>query len=37
MPHSMFLGSGVVQSRLKEFDVKEGYVDPAVTLGKYQR
>ncbi|RJE23073.1 transporter [Aspergillus sclerotialis] len=33
MPHSMFLGSGVVQSRLKEFDVNEGYVDPTVTLG----
>jgi metal iron transporter len=33
MPHSMFLGSGVVQSRLKEFDVTEGYVDPTVCLG----
>ncbi|GAB1192274.1 hypothetical protein APSETT444_001463 [Aspergillus pseudonomiae] len=33
MPHSMFLGSGVVQSRLKEFDVTEGYVDPSVCLG----
>lgn len=33
MPHSMFLGSGIVQSRLKEFDVVQGYVDPSVTLG----
>jgi metal iron transporter len=33
MPHSMFLGSGVVQSRLKEFDVTQGYVDPSVCLG----
>ncbi|PYH45268.1 NRAMP family metal ion transporter [Aspergillus saccharolyticus JOP 1030-1] len=33
MPHSMFLGSGVVQSRLKEFDVTQGYVDPTVCLG----
>lgn len=33
MPHSLFLGSGVVQSRLKDFDVSEGYVDPSVTLG----
>lgn len=33
MPHSIFLGSGVVQPRLKEFDVKEGYVDASVPLG----
>lgn len=33
MPHSIFLGSGVVQSRLKEFDVTQGYVDHSVTLG----
>lgn len=33
MPHSIFLGSGVVQSRLKEFDVTQGYADPSVTLG----
>ncbi|KAE8145519.1 natural resistance-associated macrophage protein-domain-containing protein [Aspergillus avenaceus] len=33
MPHSLFLGSGVVQSRLKEFDVTGGYVDPSVCLG----
>ncbi|RMJ28157.1 transporter [Aspergillus sp. HF37] len=33
MPHSIFLGSGVVQSRLKEFDVTQGYVDRSVTLG----
>ncbi|KAL5362503.1 natural resistance-associated macrophage protein [Aspergillus floccosus] len=33
MPHSMFLGSGVVQSRLKDFDVTQGYVDPSVCIG----
>ncbi|KGO38086.1 Natural resistance-associated macrophage protein [Penicillium expansum] len=33
MPHSLFLGSGVVQSRLKEFDVNSGYVDTSVPLG----
>lgn len=33
MPHSLFLGSGVVQSRLKEFDVTAGYVDASVPLG----
>ncbi|KAJ6106840.1 hypothetical protein N7512_010357 [Penicillium capsulatum] len=33
MPHSLFLGSGVVQSRLKEFDVTAGYVDSTVPLG----
>ncbi|KAJ5606023.1 hypothetical protein N7510_008804 [Penicillium lagena] len=33
MPHSLFLGSGVVQSRLKDFDVTAGYVDATVPLG----
>ncbi|KAJ6108173.1 hypothetical protein N7523_009496 [Penicillium sp. IBT 18751x] len=33
MPHSLFLGSGVVQSRLKDFDVTEGYVQSTVPLG----
>lgn len=33
MPHSLFLGSGVVQSRLKEFDVSTGYVESTVPLG----
>ncbi|KAJ5972329.1 uncharacterized protein N7479_002247 [Penicillium vulpinum] len=33
MPHSLFLGSGVVQSRLKEFDVNSGYVDSSVPVG----
>lgn len=33
MPHSLFLGSGVVQSRLKDFDVTSGYVDAAIPLG----
>ncbi|KAL4921685.1 natural resistance-associated macrophage protein-domain-containing protein [Aspergillus aurantiobrunneus] len=33
MPHSMFLGSGIVQARLKEFDVISGYVNPTVCIG----
>ncbi|KAJ5343434.1 uncharacterized protein N7506_003258 [Penicillium brevicompactum] len=33
MPHSLFLGSGVVQSRLKEFDVTAGYVNASIPLG----
>lgn len=33
MPHSLFLGSGVVQSRLKDFDVTAGYVESTVPLG----
>ncbi|KAL3477135.1 natural resistance-associated macrophage protein-domain-containing protein [Aspergillus californicus] len=33
MPHSMFLGSGIVQARLKEFDVVSGYVNPTVIIG----
>ncbi|KAJ5646541.1 hypothetical protein N7490_002913 [Penicillium lividum] len=33
MPHSLFLGSGVVQSRLKEFDTTAGYVESTVPTG----
>ncbi|OJJ49050.1 hypothetical protein ASPZODRAFT_1384669 [Penicilliopsis zonata CBS 506.65] len=33
MPHSLFLGSGVVQARLKHFDVTQGYVESSVPLG----
>lgn len=33
MPHSLFLGSGIVQSRLKEFDVKHQIVDKTVDFG----
>lgn len=33
MPHSLFLGSGVVQSRLKDFDITAGYVETTVPLG----
>lgn len=33
MPHSLYLGSGVVQSRLKDFDVTAGYVESTVPLG----
>lgn len=28
MPHSLYLGSGLVQARLKDFDVKHGYYAP---------
>ncbi|KAK6880716.1 Manganese transporter SMF2 [Candida tropicalis] len=28
MPHSLYLGSGLVQSRLKDFDVKNGFYKP---------
>jgi metal iron transporter len=30
MPHSLYLGSGIVQSRLKDYDVKAGIVSPAI-------
>ncbi|EEP80230.1 predicted protein [Uncinocarpus reesii 1704] len=33
MPHSIFLGSGVVQSRLKQFDIDSGLIDPSVPYG----
>lgn len=33
MPHSIFLGSGVVQSRLRQFDVDKGYIDASVRFG----
>lgn len=29
MPHSLYLGSGIVQPRLREYDVKHGIVPPA--------
>jgi metal iron transporter len=29
MPHSLFLGSGAVHPRLKEYDVKQGIVEPS--------
>lgn len=29
MPHSLFLGSGSVQPRLKEYDLKAGYIEPS--------
>lgn len=28
MPHSLYLGSGLVQARLKDFDIKHGYYKP---------
>ncbi|KAJ9256565.1 hypothetical protein DTO207G8_2568 [Paecilomyces variotii] len=33
MPHSLFLGSGIIQPRLKSFDVAQGYVNPDVPVG----
>jgi metal iron transporter len=42
MPHSIFLGSGLVQPRLKQFDMNEGRVNQAIPLdsngedGKYR-
>ena len=30
MPHSLYLGSGIVQSRLKDYDIKAGIVNPTV-------
>lgn len=32
MPHSLYLGSGIVQSRLHEFDVAAGHVAPSVAI-----
>jgi metal iron transporter len=29
MPHSLYLGSGIVQSRLQEYDIKAGLVSPS--------
>jgi metal iron transporter len=29
MPHSLFLGSGTVQPRLKEFDIGAGHIEPS--------
>ncbi|EED24396.1 transporter protein smf2 [Talaromyces stipitatus ATCC 10500] len=29
MPHSLFLGSGSVQPRLKEYDIDAGYIEPS--------
>ena len=32
MPHSLFLGSGVVQVRVKDYDIKHGIYTPASAL-----
>lgn len=29
MPHSLYLGSGLVQSRLKDFDIRNGFFNPS--------
>lgn len=34
MPHSIFLGSGVVQSRLRQLDVDRGYIEASVPFGR---
>ncbi|GEQ66582.1 hypothetical protein JCM33374_g245 [Metschnikowia sp. JCM 33374] len=36
MPHSLYLGSGLVQARLKDFDIKNGYYKPATTKATCQ-
>jgi metal iron transporter len=40
MPHSIFLGSGIVQSRLREYDIDNGIIslhsDEADDIGKYR-
>jgi metal iron transporter len=37
MPHSLYLGSGIVQPRLREFDMKEGNINaPADEVAKYR-
>jgi metal iron transporter len=33
MPHLLYLGSGVVQSRLKDYDVKHGYFNALTSYG----
>jgi metal iron transporter len=30
MPHSLYLGSGIVQPRLQDYDIKAGLVDPSI-------
>jgi metal iron transporter len=39
MPHSLYLGSGIVQARLRDFDIKSGHVpattDPSLEFAKY--
>ncbi|KAH3660577.1 hypothetical protein OGAPHI_007163 [Ogataea philodendri] len=34
MPHSLYLGSGVVQSRMKAFDIRNGFYSPPVPQKK---
>ncbi|KAF8338733.1 natural resistance-associated macrophage protein-domain-containing protein [Cantharellus anzutake] len=34
MPHSLFLGSGVVQTRVKDYDIKHGIYTPASALAR---
>ncbi|KAK9327747.1 NRAMP family [Lipomyces starkeyi] len=37
MPHSIFLGSGIVQSRLKRFDIDEGRVTSSIPIGSNEK
>lgn len=34
MPHSLYLGSGLVQARLKDFDIKNGFYTPPASKKK---
>ena len=37
MPHSLYLGSGLVQSRLKDFDIRNGHYHPLSLRNKASR
>ncbi|ODQ81333.1 hypothetical protein BABINDRAFT_160692 [Babjeviella inositovora NRRL Y-12698] len=38
MPHSLYLGLGVVQPRLKDYDIKNGnYIDPSAAMDEESR
>lgn len=37
MPHSLYLGSGLVQSRLKDFDIKNGHYHPLTLKNRTSR
>lgn len=37
MPHSLYLGSGIVQPRLKEYDVKHGHIPDSSTAQQERR
>jgi metal iron transporter len=37
MPHSLYLGSGIVQSRLQEYDINAGLVTPSVPTSSSEK